>query len=101
MTAIYNRVQRGCTPSMPPSLQSINWSRFNPESGGEGRIVDAHQGLGGPFKCPPKTPRRTARTGSGVSTLSSVEEQLDQASVTKPNSAAEASIGLFGSTRTV
>jgi hypothetical protein len=49
VTAIYNRVQRGCTPSMPPSLQSISWSRFNPESGGEGRIVDARQGLGGPF----------------------------------------------------
>jgi hypothetical protein len=49
VTAIYDRVQRGCTPSMSPSLQSISWSRFNPESGGEGRIVDAHQGLGGPF----------------------------------------------------
>jgi hypothetical protein len=46
VTAIYNRVQHGCTPSMPPSLQSINWSRFNAESGGEGRIIDAHQGLG-------------------------------------------------------
>jgi hypothetical protein len=76
-------VQRGCTPSMPPSLRSISWSRFNPDSGGAGRIVDAHQGLGGPFTvtywnpklAPLKTPRRTAGTGSEVSTLSSVEQQ--------------------------
>jgi hypothetical protein len=49
LTAIYDRAQHGRTPSMPPSLQSISWSRFNPESGGEVRIIDAHQGLGGPF----------------------------------------------------
>jgi hypothetical protein len=49
VTAIYNRVQRACTPRMPPSLQSISWSRFNPESGGEGRIIDANQALGGSF----------------------------------------------------
>jgi hypothetical protein len=39
----------------------------------------------------PKLPGRQERSRPG----------LDQASVTKPNSAAEASIGLFGSTRTV
>lgn len=49
VTAIYNQVQRGCTPSTPPSLRSISWSRFDPDSGGEGRIIDAQQGLGGPF----------------------------------------------------
>ena len=46
VTAVYNQVQRGCTPGMPPSLQSISWTRFNPESGGEGTIHDAHQGAG-------------------------------------------------------
>jgi hypothetical protein len=49
VAAVYNQVQRGCTPSMTPSLQSISWTRFNPESGGEGTIHDAHQALGGPF----------------------------------------------------
>jgi hypothetical protein len=101
VTAIYNQVQRGCTPSMPPSLRSISWTRFNPDSGGEGRIVDANQAwaarspqrTGTRKLAPPKTPRRTAGTGSGVSTLSSVEQQLDQASLTKPSSAPEANIG--------
>lgn len=50
VTAIYNQVQRGCTPSMPPSLQSISWSTFNPQSFGEGRIIDANPALGGPFQ---------------------------------------------------
>lgn len=49
MTVIYNRVQRACTPSMQPSLQSISWTRFNPGSGGEGTIHDANSALGGPF----------------------------------------------------
>lgn len=50
VTAIYNQVQRGCTPSTPPHLQTINWSTFYPASWGEGRIVDANSSLGGPFK---------------------------------------------------
>ena len=49
VTAIYNQVQRGCTPSMPPSLQSISWNTFNPASGGTGVIHDANPSLGGPF----------------------------------------------------
>lgn len=47
---IYGQVQRGCTPSTPPSLQSISWSRFYPASGGEGTIHDANPALGGPFQ---------------------------------------------------
>jgi hypothetical protein len=47
---IYSQVQRRCTPSMPPSLQSISWSRFYPASGGEGTIHDANPALGGPFQ---------------------------------------------------
>ena len=47
---IYNQVQRGCTPTEPPQLRSIQWSRFVADSGGEGRIVDANPNLGGPFK---------------------------------------------------
>jgi hypothetical protein len=49
VTAIYNQVQRGCTPRTPPSLQSISWDSFNPAAGGTGRIHDANPGLGGPF----------------------------------------------------
>lgn len=49
VTAIYNQVQRRCTPSMAPSLQSISWESFNPASGGTGRIHDANPGLGGSF----------------------------------------------------
>jgi hypothetical protein len=49
VSAIYNRVQRACTPHTPPSLQSISWDSFNPASGGTGRIHDANPGLGGPF----------------------------------------------------
>jgi hypothetical protein len=49
VTAIYNRVQRGCTPSMPPHLQSISWDTFYPGSGGSGRIHDANSSLGGSF----------------------------------------------------
>lgn len=49
VTAIYNQVQRGCTPTEAPQLQSIQWSRFAADSGGEGRIVDANPHLGGPF----------------------------------------------------
>ncbi|HEY4793930.1 MAG TPA: hypothetical protein VII18_07705 [Mycobacterium sp.] len=48
--AVYSQVQRGCTPGTPPSLQSISWSKFNPQSFGEGRIIDANSGLGGPFQ---------------------------------------------------
>jgi hypothetical protein len=50
VTAIYNQVQRRCTPNTAPSLQSISWSSFNPDSFGEGRIIDARPGLGGPFQ---------------------------------------------------
>jgi hypothetical protein len=50
VTAIYNQVQRGCTPRTPPSLQSISWDTFYPGSWGSGRIHDANPGLGGPFK---------------------------------------------------
>lgn len=57
VTVIYNRVQRGCTPSMPPHLQSISWSRFYPGSGGEGRIIDANPSLGGPFQAYWTNPR--------------------------------------------
>ncbi len=46
---IYNQVQRGCTPTEPPQFQSISWDFFNADSGGQGRIHDAHPGLGGPF----------------------------------------------------
>jgi hypothetical protein len=28
VTAIYNQVQRRCTPSLPPNLQSITWTSF-------------------------------------------------------------------------
>jgi hypothetical protein len=49
VTAIYNRVQRACTPSMAPHLQSIHWSRFYAASGGEGTIHDANSSLGGAF----------------------------------------------------
>lgn len=49
VAAVYNQVQRRCTPSMAPSLQSISWTQFNPESGGEGTIHDANQALGGPL----------------------------------------------------
>lgn len=49
VTAIYNQVQKACTPRMTPSLQSIVWGSFIAGSGGEGRIVDASPGLGGPF----------------------------------------------------
>ena len=46
---IYNQVQRGCTPTEPPQLQSISWDFFNADSGGKGRIHDANPNLGGPF----------------------------------------------------
>jgi hypothetical protein len=49
VTAIYNQVPRGCTPSMPPHLQSISWDSFSPSSGGTGTIHDANYSLGGPF----------------------------------------------------
>jgi hypothetical protein len=50
VTAVYNRVQRGCTPAMPPHLQSITWDHFYPASGGAGTIHDASPGLGGSFE---------------------------------------------------
>jgi hypothetical protein len=50
VTAVYNEVQRRCTPSMPPSLQSISWDSFNPAAGGAGTIHDARPQLGGPFQ---------------------------------------------------
>ncbi|HXY66027.1 MAG TPA: hypothetical protein VEI45_17135 [Mycobacterium sp.] len=50
VTAIYNQVQRGCTPSTPPHLQSISWDTFTPASSGSGRIHDANPALGGPFQ---------------------------------------------------
>jgi hypothetical protein len=49
VTAIYNQVQRRCTPSMPPHLQSITWTSFTPASYGEGTIHDANSALGGSF----------------------------------------------------
>jgi hypothetical protein len=49
VATIYNQVQRRCTPSMAPSLQSIQWEQFNGNYG-KGRIVDANPGLGGPFQ---------------------------------------------------
>jgi hypothetical protein len=49
VTAIYYQVQRGCTPRMSPSLQSISWDSFHPVAGGTGRIHDANPALGGPF----------------------------------------------------
>jgi hypothetical protein len=50
VAAIYSQVQRRCTPGTAPSLQSISWSQFSPQSFGEGRIIDASAGLGGPFQ---------------------------------------------------
>jgi hypothetical protein len=50
VAAIYNQVQRGCTPNMAPSIQSITWDNFYPAVGGSGRIHDANSSLGGPFK---------------------------------------------------
>jgi hypothetical protein len=47
--AIYAQVQRGCTPTMTSHVQGITWSSFYPASYGEGRIIDATPGLGGPF----------------------------------------------------
>jgi hypothetical protein len=48
--AIYDQVQRGCTPSTPPSLQSISWDHFTPVADGAGTIHDANPQLGGPFQ---------------------------------------------------
>ena len=50
VTAIYNQVQKRCTPSMSPNLQSISWSSFYPASWGEGVIHDANSSLGGSFR---------------------------------------------------
>jgi hypothetical protein len=50
VAAVYNQVQRRCTPSMAPSLQSITWTLFSPDSGGEGTIHDGNPSLGGQFK---------------------------------------------------
>jgi hypothetical protein len=48
---VYNQVQRGCTPSTPPSFQRIQWDPGSPYGGGgTGRIIDANPRLGGPFK---------------------------------------------------
>jgi hypothetical protein len=49
VTAIYNQVQRRCTPSLPPHLQSITWTSSTPASYGEGTIHDANSALGGSF----------------------------------------------------
>jgi hypothetical protein len=57
VTAIYNRVQSGCTPQTPPRLQSISWNDFYPAVGGTGRINDANSSLGGPFKVSFRNPR--------------------------------------------
>jgi hypothetical protein len=57
VSAIYNRVQRGCTPHTPPSLQSISWDSFNPAAGGTGLIHDANPSLGGPFQVAYWNPR--------------------------------------------
>jgi hypothetical protein len=66
VTAIYNQVQRGCTPRTPPHLQAINWSTFYPGSFGEGRIVDANSSLGGPFKVYFTNPRVGPATDSTI-----------------------------------
>jgi hypothetical protein len=50
VTAIYNQVQRGCTPGNPPNLQSISWDTFYPSSFGTGTIHDANPTLGGAFQ---------------------------------------------------
>jgi hypothetical protein len=47
---VYNEVQRGCTPTTPPSFQSIAWDSPPTGQGGSGRIVDANPALGGPFR---------------------------------------------------
>lgn len=57
VTAIYNQVQAHCTPRTPPAFQGIRWSYFYPASWGQGTILDAHQGLGGPFKAYWTNPR--------------------------------------------
>jgi hypothetical protein len=47
---VYNQVQRGCTPRIPPQFQRIVWDGGRPTGqGGSGRIIDATPGLGGPF----------------------------------------------------
>jgi hypothetical protein len=57
VTAIYNQVQRRCTPSMSPHLQSIRWDSFYPASYGTGVIHDANSALGGPFTVAYSNPR--------------------------------------------
>jgi hypothetical protein len=49
VAGVYNKVQRGCTPSTPPSFQRIAWDSPPGGQGGSGRIIDANPGLGGPF----------------------------------------------------
>jgi hypothetical protein len=50
VTATYTQVIPGCAMHHEvANIQSIQWSRFVADSGGEGRIVDANQNLGGPF----------------------------------------------------
>jgi hypothetical protein len=46
--AVYGEITCG-SPPMPMHFTGIQWSRFYPASGGEGRIVDADPHLGGPF----------------------------------------------------
>jgi hypothetical protein len=47
--AVYAEITCG-SPPMPMHLVGIQWSRFAPASGGEGRIIDADPHLGGPFQ---------------------------------------------------
>jgi hypothetical protein len=46
----YTQFQHGCTPSMTPQFQRIQWDSPPGGQGGSGRIIDGTQGLGGPFK---------------------------------------------------
>ncbi len=46
----YVQFQRGCTPNMTPQFQRIAWDAPPGGQGGSGRIVDATEGLGGPFE---------------------------------------------------
>jgi hypothetical protein len=46
----YTQFQHGCTPSMSPQFQRVAWDSPPTGQGGSGRIIDATQGLGGPFK---------------------------------------------------
>jgi hypothetical protein len=54
--AVYAEIRCG-SPPMPMRLVGIQWDRFYPASGGEGRIIDANPRLGGPFQVAWANPR--------------------------------------------